>query len=157
MTDGLKDFLLSRKKRKFATDAGNSRHIQMRRIVIDGDVENGDPSLIAKIKLHPELLPYFSQNAKTEVPIAGQKAGKTISRRIDRMLVDHDGKRVIFIDYKTDLDKNALREKYLKQMGEYSELLKSIYPDYSVQGFILWLQDFSFEKIVDCANGFPRT
>jgi hypothetical protein len=148
MNDGLKDFLLSRKRQKFATDVGNSRHIQMRRIVIDGDIENGDPDIVARIKSHPELLPYFSKNAKTEVPIAGKKAGKMLSRRIDRMLVDHDGKMVIFIDYKTDLDKNLLREKYLKQMNEYSELLKSIYPDYSVQGFILWLQDFSFEQII---------
>jgi hypothetical protein len=110
MNDGLKDFLLSRKRQKLATDAGNSRHVQMRRIVIDGDIEKGDPDIAARIKSHPELLPYFSKNAKTEVPIAGRIAGKTISRRIDRMLVDHGGKSVIFIDYKTDLDKHLLRE-----------------------------------------------
>jgi hypothetical protein len=37
-------------------------------------------------------------------------------------------------------------------MGEFAELLKGVYPDYSVRGFILWLQDFSFEKIADYSN-----
>lgn len=147
MTSNLSEFLSSKQKQKFATDSGNKAHSKMQYIVIDSGSESGDNELILRIKSHKSLLPYFSQSAYTEVPIAGKINGKIISRRIDRMCVNHNDKSVVFIDYKTDTDKNMFRDKYLKQMNEYSLLLKKIYPDYSVRGFILWLTDFEFEQI----------
>ncbi|MDR1338138.1 MAG: hypothetical protein LBJ73_03890 [Rickettsiales bacterium] len=147
MADNLTDFLSSRKKRKFATDSGSGAHTKMQHIIIDGDREKGDADLIRKIKLRPEILPYFSRKSRSEVPIAGKINGRIISRRIDRMIVNNDDKTIVFIDYKTDLDKNAFRDKYAKQMSEYSQLLKNIYPDYSVRGLILWLHDFTVEQI----------
>ncbi len=147
MTDSLKDFLSSKKKQKFATDAGNDKHAKMQRIIIDTDIEKGDKELITKLKSCPNLLPYFTRKSRVEVPIAGKIDNKVVSRRIDRMLVDHENKTVVFIDYKTDVNKNTFRDRYSKQMNEYSKLLKNIYPDYSINGFILWLHDFTTEQI----------
>ncbi|MDR0726497.1 MAG: hypothetical protein LBF37_00365 [Rickettsiales bacterium] len=147
MSENLKEFLSVRKKQKFATDVGNDRHAKMQRIVIDSDIEKGDKDLIKKIKLNPHILPYFVRKSRAEVPIAGVINGLLISRRIDRMLIGHENKSIVFIDYKTDLNKNVFRDKYSKQMNEYSQLLQNVYPDYSIQGFILWLQDFTLEQI----------
>jgi ATP-dependent exoDNAse (exonuclease V) beta subunit len=146
-TKSLSEFLAGRRKQKLATDAGSSMHSKMQKIVIDGGVEKGDKDLIDKIKSHPKLLPYFTKNARTEVPIAGKIDEKVISRRIDRMLVSHTDKSVVFIDYKTDANKNIFRGKHMKQMSEYSQLLKNVYPDYSIRGLILWLHDFTIEEI----------
>jgi ATP-dependent exoDNAse (exonuclease V) beta subunit len=94
------------------------------------------------------LLPFFTSNAKTEVPIAGVLRGVFVSRRIDRLLVNNDNKTIDFIDYKTDTDKNAFIEQYRHQLKEYAELLHSAYPDYKINGYILWLNDWSINKII---------
>jgi len=147
MQNNLRNFLSARKKQKFAIETGVQTHSKMQRIVIDDDTEQGAPELINKIKSNPTLLPLFSRLAKTEVPIAGIVKGKFISRRLDRMLIQKQTKEIIFLDYKTDINKNTFREKYIFQMREYIQLLKNIYPDYSIKCFILWLHDFETEQI----------
>lgn len=143
----LSDLISNRKSQKFAIEQGLAMHAKMQHIVIDGDNEAGDPVLIEKIKSKPELIQYFNRASRVEVPIAGRIKDKFISRRIDRLIINDDSKSIVFIDYKTDLDKNALREKYIVQMREYAYLLRDIYPNYSVSGLILWLNDFTLEKI----------
>lgn len=147
MADNLKQFLSEQNNKKFATEQGAKQHAKMQRVTIDPDAEKGDPELIARIKSKPELIPLFSSASRAEAPIAGYINGKFISRRIDRMMVNNDEKSVIFLDYKTDIDKKLFREKYIVQMNEYATLLRSIYPGYSVHGFILWLQDFTIDQI----------
>ena len=147
MENDLRNFLLLRRNQKSATAAGTSRHLQMQHIIIDGETEQGNTAVIAKVKAVPALLPLFSAVARTEVPVAGMINGKFVSRRLDRLLVNDADKAVIFLDYKTDIDKNLFREKYSFQMNEYTKLLQNIYPDYSVTGLILWLHDFTIEKI----------
>lgn len=147
MADTLRDFLKSVTSMQFATDAGTDAHAKMRRIIIDQDTEQGDPVIITKIKSNPELLPLFGKAARTEIPIAGKVNDKFVSRRIDRMLVNDVEKSVTFIDYKTDLDRNALHDKYVFQMREYAALLRDIYLGYSIHGIILWLRDFETEEI----------
>ena len=87
-------------------------------------------------------------NAKTEVPIAGKLNGVFISRRIDRLVIDNNGKTIRFLDYKSDTDKNVLRDKYVRQLKEYAELLRSAYPDYKIAGFILWLHDWQLDEVI---------
>ena len=149
MAQNLNNFLKESDTKKYATQKGTRIHALLKNIVIDsinGDFGNQD--IILKIKKHPELCKYFSATSKTEVPIAGYINGVFLSRRIDRLLIDDATKTVYFIDYKTDMDKNAFVEQYKYQLKEYAELLHSAYPDYKINGYILWLHDWALDKII---------
>lgn len=148
MKNTLNNFIKQRIQKKFATDTGTTAHKKLQFIVIDTNTEKGDPNLINKIKSNPELLKLFGSNAKTEIPIAGKINGKFISRRIDRLIVNESEKSVIFLDYKTDTNKEILRDKYVFQMNEYAKLLSDIYTNYSIKCYILWLSDWKLEKII---------
>lgn len=148
MTDKLSDLIKSQKRQKFATDAGDLMHKKLQFVVIDGDFKSGDAELIKFIKSNQELPAFFSMNAKTEIPIAGKIGDKFISRRIDRMIINESEKIIQFIDYKTDLDNQILRDKYLKQLSEYKQLLIEIYPDYKIIGYILWTHDWKLEQMI---------
>ena len=148
MTQTLKDFLTGAKNKEFATRNGTKVHAALRRLVVDVAGNRGDLELVSIIQKHPDLMPFFNVNAKTEVPIAGFIKGQFISRRIDRLLINNDTKTIDFIDYKTDTDKTVFIDKYKHQLNEYYELLKSAYPDYKINGYVLWLNDWSLDKIV---------
>ena len=148
MTQNLKDFLAGVKNKEFATSNGTQMHALMQHVVIDIDYEAGDSETIQNIKKHPDLIPFFVKSAQTEVPIAGNVHGHFISRRIDRLLINHNTKTIDFIDYKTDTNKNAFIEQYKYQLKEYAELLRSAHPDYKINGYILWLHDWAFDKII---------
>jgi len=142
MVDTLREMLTEYDNRKHATDAGSAMHKKMRFV----NLENGDD--IAKhVKGRPELEMFFAPNAQTEVPIAATINGKFVSRRIDRMVVDDKNKTVHILDYKTDVNKDAFRSKYVAQVREYMSIIAKIYPKYKVVGYILWLQDWILEKL----------
>ena len=86
--------------------------------------------------------------SKTEVPIAGVINGRFISRRIDRLYINQNTKTIIILDYKTDIDKNVFREKYIDKLTEYRELLKQIYNGFSVSCKIFWTNDFTLENVI---------
>ena len=111
MTDTLRDLLKQQDATKFATESGLRAHRNMQMIVIDDDIARGDPDIIAKIKSHPELLPFFVATAQTEVPVAGIIRGRFISRRIDRMVADHDKHQIIVMDYKTDVSPDKFHDR----------------------------------------------
>ena len=149
MTQTLENFLIGAKNKEFATKSGTFKHLQLQHVVVDdkrGD--SGAPELIEAIKKHPELKVFFNSSAKTEVPIAGYVNKKLVSRRIDRLLINKDEKNIEFIDYKTDTDKTQFIEQYRQQLGEYRNLLKSAYPDYKINGYILWTSDWTLDKQV---------
>ena len=103
--------------------------------------------LINKIKQHPNLVSFFCENSKTEVPVAGTVNGRFISRRIDRMCVNHDTKIVDIIDYKTDTCCDTYHDKYVSQVHEYIKLVQQIYPEYKIKGYILWTHNFFLETV----------
>lgn len=149
MIQNLNNFLKEQNSKTHATQSGTKIHALLKNIVIDAKSDNvGDIKIIEQIQQHPELLPYFTKSAKTEVPIAGFVNNFFISRRIDRLLIDSDTKNISFIDYKTDTDKQVFVDKYKKQLNEYAQLLRSAYPEYKINGYILWTQDWQFEKII---------
>ena len=148
MAQNLTDFLKVNAQQNYAQSVGTTTHALLQNIVIDGDVIRGDENTIKIIKPKPDLQRFFSINAKTEVPIAGIIRDQFISRRIDRMLINPDNKTIDFIDYKTDTDKTKFIKKYRAQLTEYAELLHSAYPDYKINGFILWLHDWNLDKII---------
>ena len=149
MTQILTDFLNKNDNKKYATENGTKAHMLMQNVVIDDLHGNsGAPEIIEKIQKMPHLCKYFSHDAITEVPIAGFINGIFISRRIDRLLINHVTKTIEFIDYKTDIDKHEFIEKYKKQISEYEQLLHSAYPEYKIIGYILWLHNWDLEKII---------
>lgn len=148
MTQKLTNFLNGAKNKEFAINTGTQMHSLLQRIVIDDTYQEGNEDIIKIIKNTPDLMPFFTSNAKTEVPIAGNINGHIVSRRIDRLLINHNSKIIDFIDYKTDTDKFAFLDKYKLQLKEYAQLLCSAYPDYKINGYILWLHDWEFDKII---------
>lgn len=147
MTQTLHDFLTGAKNKEFATQNGTKMHTDLQYVIVDDSGNFGNNDLIKIIQNRPDLKPFFVKDAKTEVPIAGFINGRFASRRIDRLIINHDTKTIDFIDYKTDTDKTLFIEKYKKQLNEYRELLKSAYPGYKIKGYILWTNDWSLEQI----------
>lgn len=147
MSQSLHDLIDAQNAKKFATDAGTAAHARMQRIVIDGDVSRGDAETVARVRNRADLMPFFCSHALTEVPVAGRIRGKFISRRIDRMVVNEADKTVLIMDYKTDVNPDNLRDAYYAQVREYMELVRQIYPGYSVRGYILWLYNFVLENV----------
>ena len=149
MTQKLSDFLAQQESKKYSTQTGTSMHAIMQNVVVDDVVgDRGDAEIIKKIRSLPEIKKYFCVAAQTEVPIAGILKGYFASRRIDRLLLNHDTKTIDFIDYKTDINKDVFIDKYKLQLKEYRELLHSAYPDYKINGYILWLHDWTLDRVV---------
>ena len=143
MADTLREMLTEYDNKKYATDTGSVMHKKMRFV----NMLDGDNDIVKQIKSRPELAIFFTENAQTEVPIAATINGKFVSRRIDRMVVDNDDKMIYILDYKTDVNKDMFRSKYIIQVREYMSIISKIYPQYKVFGYILWLHDWTLEKL----------
>ena len=149
MIQNLNDFLSDIERKKYATQQGLNMHTLLQNVIIDDTDNNCDnANIVSVIKQKPDLKQYFVPDAKTEVPIAGIINGVFVSRRIDRLLIDNQTKTIAFLDYKTDTDKTTFCEKYKKQLHEYAQLLRSMYPEYKISGFVLWTHDWELEKMV---------
>ena len=149
MTQNLNKFLQDATAKQFATESGTKMHLLLQNVILDDINGNrGDAGLVSVISGKPELKPFFCFEAKTEVPIAGIIRGVFVSRRIDRLLINHNDRTITFMDYKTNINQTEFRDKYIKQLSEYAELLRSAYPNYKITGFILWTHDWCLEKVV---------
>ncbi len=147
MTNNLNELLNKFEHQSHATDMGRRMHLRLQNVVIDGDNSRGDAQLIAQIKSCPNLGKFFTPDSKTEVPIAGYINSKFISRRIDRLCVNHITRSIYVLDYKTDTDRNTLHNKYAHQLNEYRQLLAGAYPGYDITSYILWTHDWELEKV----------
>lgn len=149
MKQNLKNILIGANNKDFATKNGMRMHTILQHVVVDDIKGNcGANDIVEIIKERPDLRPFFASNARTEVPVAGFVNGVFISRRIDRLLINHDTKTINFIDYKTDIDKTEFVEQYKKQLNEYALLLRSAYPKYQINGYILWLNDWVLDQVI---------
>lgn len=146
MGTSLRDLMAERVRQSHATDVGTEMHIRMQRISIDAP-RPADVELVGRIRACPGLVEFFGPNSRPEVPVAGTIRGRFISRRIDRMIIDTAQKTIRILDYKTDVTHDANRDKYIAQIGEYIALVRRIYPDYAVSGYILWLHDWTLERV----------
>lgn len=138
--------LAAEREAKFATEHGTQMHLRLQRMSLDAPREQ-DAELAAHIVAIPELADFFRAPARAEVPIAGTINGRFISRRIDRMIIDDDAKTVRILDYKTDIDHTARHAEYVAQIGEYVALMRKIRPGYKISAFILWLHDWTMERV----------
>ncbi len=147
MAEKLNKILEKRKNMRDAVTHGTAVHNKLQFVFIDGADMRGDAELCEKIIANPDLHPFFTSQSQTEVPLAGFVGAKFISRRIDRMLINHNTKTIDVLDYKTDSDKSKFRNEYKAKMAEYISLLTQIHPGYSVRGYLLWLHDWTLEQI----------
>lgn len=148
MTTCLHKIISDEASRRAATDAGTRMHEMLQRVTIGDGVMRGDAGLIQKLKSDTDIAFYFHPDSKTEVPVAGTIDSIFISRRIDRMRIDHTTKQIHILDYKTDIDTTTHRQKYIAQLKEYASLMQMIYPEYSVTAAILWTHNWQLEKIL---------
>lgn len=147
MKNKLRDLIVEKENEKHAIEAGVLTHKKLQKIDIDTIKDLPESDLLTNIKNNLKIAYFFNKNSQTEVPIAGYINGSFVSRRIDRMLINHDSKTIDVLDYKTDTNKNDFYDNYKKQLAEYKTLLKDIYPDYKINTYILWLHDFRLEKV----------
>lgn len=132
----------------YATQTGTHTHALLAKIHLSHQTTDTKTiELISKIKQSPELTELFSDNSKSEVPIAGTINSRFISRRIDRLLIDDTNKTIKILDYKTDTDTDIRKNSYIAQINEYAQLLRAIYPTYKIFGYILWTHNFLLENI----------
>lgn len=148
MTNKVSDLINKISHSEYATATGRNMHAQMQRMFYTNDGWMGAPDIINHISNIPGLMEFMGPLSRTEVPVAGTINGKFISRRIDRLYINYDAKKIVILDYKTDIDKNLFFEKYREQLKEYYELLKQIYNDFDIQCKILWLNDFTLENVI---------
>ena len=145
----LHNILSDFESKKHATDIGTETHRRLRRVTLCPTSQQGNPELIKKILQTPNLPAFFSPESRTEVPIAGTINNTFISRRIDRLLINHTEKTIQILDYKTDITPELNRNSHYAQIHEYKQLLHLLYPDYAISGYILWTHDFLLEKTPD--------
>ena len=148
-TNKITNLINDKTHQDYATSSGVATHTRMQHIFFDAKgAPLSDDEIVAHIAQKPELVEYMGPLSKTEVPIAGYINGRFISRRIDRLYVNHTTKSVVVIDYKTDLDKERFRSKYIEQLAEYHRLLVEVSPEYPIVCKILWLNDFALENVI---------
>lgn len=147
MASNLTELLNEYDAKKYAVDAGNIMHEKFRSVRVLSDFDKVDSELRKCVESCAGLSSFFTEKARTEVPVAGIINGNFISRRIDRLSVDDENKIVRILDYKTDIEKDLRREKYIAQLNEYEKLMRQIYPEYRIEKYILWLHDWTLEKL----------
>lgn len=96
-----------------------------------------------------EYAPIFGADSRAEVPVFGEDGGKIISAQIDRLVVQND--KVIIVDFKTNRPaKKTLEETpdtYKRQLNTYKSLIGKIYPDRSVETYILWTNEARLMRV----------
>ena len=99
---------------------------------------------------HPEFGKLFSADTQTEVPLVGLVGHDVVSGRIDRLLVTES--EVWVLDYKTNRPSPATSDKvpsvYRKQLSNYKELLKPVYPNKLIRTFLLWTDETNLMEII---------
>ena len=148
MANKLNDLINANEHQEYATATGRATHAQMQRVFYTDAGWVGNENIINHISRIPGIQDFMGPLSRTEVPIAGIVNGKFISRRIDRLYVNFDDKKVVVLDYKTDINKKQFYKKYCEQLNEYRELLKQIYNNFDIECKILWLNDFTLENII---------
>lgn len=82
----------------------------------------------------------FNSEGLAEAPLAGILNGAKAFRQVDRLCLN--GNEVWVVDYKTNrpppAEEKDIPKPYRRQVEEYRELLRGIYPDKTVRCFLLW-------------------
>jgi ATP-dependent helicase/nuclease subunit A len=89
---------------------------------------------------NPDFAALFGADALAEVPVVGLVAGRAISGRIDRLVVEDE--RVLIVDYKTlrpaPKSEDDIPALYIEQLRAYRAAVGGIYPGRAVRCALLW-------------------
>ncbi len=106
---------------------------------------SGEKSMVNALLKDDVLKRFFyldkNDSVFTEKELVDKK-GHT--KRIDRLIIKADENEVWVIDYKL---KGALLKEYKDQIIEYIDLVKQIYPEFKIKGFIIFIQELQVEEI----------
>ena len=84
--------------------------------------------------------PVFGPGSRAEAGVVGPFRGRTVSGRIDRLVVTPD--RVLIVDYKTNRPAPDRLEDvdlaYIIQLAVYAEVLKGAWPGRAVEAALVW-------------------
>jgi hypothetical protein len=98
--------------------------------------------MVIKLIDDKEMQPFFYTGADKlylEKEIVDRRGD---TKRIDRLIVRE--KEVWIVDYKSTREAS---EKYAAQIKEYIDIVKVIYPQKKIKGFLLYLDETKFEEI----------
>lgn len=88
----------------------------------------------------PQFAAIFRPEARTEAPLAGRIADRTVVGQVDRLLVTHD--TVLVVDYKTNRPPPSVvtdvDPAYLDQMALYRGLLVQVFPSHRIEAALIW-------------------
>jgi ATP-dependent helicase/nuclease subunit A len=88
----------------------------------------------------PQFAAIFRPEARTEAPLAGRIADRTVVGQVDRLLVTHD--TVLVVDYKTNRPPPSVvadvDPAYLDQMALYRGLLVQVFPNHRIEAALIW-------------------
>ena len=102
-------------------------------------------SEITKVLNNPEFADIFGEYSRAEVPIMGKVKNRIISAQIDRLIIMPD--KIKIVDFKTNRRVEKIPPAYINQLKVYAELIKTIYPDKSIEAYILWTNKLQLTKI----------
>ena len=100
---------------------------------------------------HPDLAPLFGPAGRAELALSGVVGGQVVTGTVDRLAVLPG--RVLLADFKTNRDPPATMEAtpllYLRQLAAYRAILRGIYPDRSIECFLVWTQGAAIGRLPD--------
>ena len=98
---------------------------------------------------NPEFAEIFGQYSQAEVPVMGEVGGKIISAQIDRLIIMPD--KIKIVDFKTNRPPaQTIAEtppQYIRQLNAYAELMHQVYPQKTVETYILWTNEARLMKV----------
>lgn len=109
------------------------------------------PKNVIPLLTSPQFAPIFGPDSLAEVPIVGVWKNRVVSGQIDRLIVRSDS--VWIVDFKTNLHVPETVEQvpmaYREQLRAYRALITNMYPDRTVQTFLLWTENMTLMEMPD--------
>ncbi|HEY0185833.1 MAG TPA: double-strand break repair helicase AddA [Rhodopila sp.] len=98
---------------------------------------------VLAVMAHPELVPLFGPDSRSEVPLTGVVGSSVVGGLVDRLVVLPD--LILVADFKTNRRPPVRVEDtpvmYLRQMASYRTVLRAIFPDRPVRCALIWTRD----------------
>lgn len=117
-----------------------------RLLIVDFDMKDQWQELYSKVHgilKDPKFSHLFQANGYGEVPLTGKVEGEIVNAQIDRLIIENE--RVLIVDFKSDQNSACHQRKevpreYVAQLELYKKLVRGLYPNKSVEAYILWTE-----------------
>lgn len=108
--------------------------------LLDSEIAKGVQIEVQNVLCKRDLAWIFEPHGQSEVPLAGCVAGQPVYGLIDRLVPQADTTHII--DFKSNAkvpeSADACPEGILRQMGAYSEMVKTLCPNQKISCGVLW-------------------